>query len=591
MDPPKQTGPDLTTSFSSHQSETEHDAEPPEDEPLVRVMALHALSYCERLFYLEEVEEIRVADANVYAGRRLHDDLLPEDDETPERRSYELSSPAWGIFGKVDAVRRRNGQWVVYEHKRGRCRRGSGKHKEKQPLAWPSDRLQAVAYAVLLEEELGAPVPEARVRYHRDNVTAFVSVDDDAKAELRQAINRARELRRTTRRPPVHENERVCASCSLKVVCLPEEERLAEIDETGGSSGQATISLKTPAFFPSNREGQTLHVVSQKAQVSRSGDTLVVRHEDGQKQSVPARLLDSVLLHGHAQMTTQAIHLCAHHGIGVQWLTAGGKFAAGTAASFGRVQQRLRQYEALADEAFCVDLARRLVQAKIESQLRYLLRGTRGNDEARVASQNSLDRIREVVRKLAAASSADTLRGLEGGAAKAYFAALPNLLGGQVSDELHFSGRTKRPPRDRFNCLLGFGYALLQSAVTRAVLAVGLEPALGFYHRPRSAAHPLVLDLMELFRVPLWDMVLIGSLNRGQWDPEEDFERRPGHVWLSEEGRKKALSLFEQRLEESHKHPHTGQPLSYARIIELESRLLEKEWTGCPGLFARLRMR
>lgn len=36
-------------------------------EPL-RVMSLHALLYCERLFYLEEVEEIRVADASVYAG-------------------------------------------------------------------------------------------------------------------------------------------------------------------------------------------------------------------------------------------------------------------------------------------------------------------------------------------------------------------------------------------------------------------------------------------------------------------------------------------------------------------------------------------
>ena len=64
---------------------------------------------------------------------------------------------------------------------------------------------------------------------------------------------------------------------------------------------------------------------------------------------------------------------------------------------------------------------------------------------------------------------------------------------------------------------------MLHSAVMRAILAVGLEPALGFFHTPRSAAHPLVLDLMEMFRVPLWDLVVIGSLNRGQWDPEADF--------------------------------------------------------------------
>ena len=75
------------------------------NEPSLRVMALHALLYCERLFYLEEVEEIRVADANVYAGRRMHLERLPLDDETPEHRSLEVSSEAWGLIGKVDAVR------------------------------------------------------------------------------------------------------------------------------------------------------------------------------------------------------------------------------------------------------------------------------------------------------------------------------------------------------------------------------------------------------------------------------------------------------------------------------------------------------
>ncbi len=40
---------------------------------LIRVMARHVFAYCERLFYLEEVEEIRVADHRVYAGRTLHE--------------------------------------------------------------------------------------------------------------------------------------------------------------------------------------------------------------------------------------------------------------------------------------------------------------------------------------------------------------------------------------------------------------------------------------------------------------------------------------------------------------------------------------
>jgi CRISPR-associated protein Cas1 len=101
----------------------------------------------------------------------------------------------------------------------------------------------------------------------------------------------------------------------------------------------------------------------------------------------------------------------------------------------------------------------------------------------------------------------------------------------------------------------------------------------------------LVLDVMELFRTALWEIPLLGSVNRLQWDLGEDFALSPGQVWLSESGRKKAIGLFEQRLSESHKHPHTGQSLTYARMIELELRLLEKEWTGCPGLFAQMRMR
>ena len=62
-------------------------------------------------------------------------------------------------------------------------------------------------------------------------------------------------------------------------------------------------------------------------------------------------------------------------------------------------------------------------------------------------------------------------------------------------------------------------------------------------------------------------------------------------MWLSDAGRRKAVGLFEARLDESWKHPAVGYSLSYARALELEARLLEKEWSGEPGLFARMRLR
>jgi CRISPR-associated protein Cas1 len=56
-----------------------------------------------------------------YAGRELHAGLNAAEGETVE--TIELQSATLGLLGKVDAVRRRDGSRVPYEHKRGRCRR------------------------------------------------------------------------------------------------------------------------------------------------------------------------------------------------------------------------------------------------------------------------------------------------------------------------------------------------------------------------------------------------------------------------------------------------------------------------------------
>jgi CRISPR-associated protein Cas1 len=381
-------------------------------------------------------------------------------------------------------------------------------------------------------------------------------------------------------RPPVAENERLCARCSLAPVCLPEEVRQEREPE------------RDPVrLFPPDRDGTTLHVVSQGAAVGCSGDSLVVRPRDQPESKYPMRGIDTVLLHGFAQLSTQALRRCVEHGVGVHWLTTSGHHTASLVSTAGQVQRRIRQYRALTDEATCLRLAKALVHAKVEGQHRYLLRATRGGADARADLLPNLTAIQEALRSVPAAPDRDSLRGQEGQAAVHYFEGLRAVLGGQVPEELHSPTRNRRPPLDRFNALLSYGYGLLHTAVMRALLAVGLEPALGFFHTPRSAAYPLVLDLMELFRVTLWDMPLIGSLNRGQWDVDGDFAVTRAKVWLSDAGRKKAIGLFEARLEESWKHPVLNYSLSYARTVELEARLLEKEWTGEPGLFARSRLR
>ncbi|MBI5014598.1 MAG: type I-MYXAN CRISPR-associated endonuclease Cas1 [Deltaproteobacteria bacterium] len=570
--------------FRSH-----HQAEKTTDEPLIRVMALHALAYCERLFYLEEVEEIRIADANVFSGRRLHEEI----DKGPDIYSLELASDRLGIRGKVDVARREGGSLQVTEHKKGKSHNGE---------AWPSDRLQALAYALLLAEHRDEAVPEAHVRYHADKKTVVLPVDPTAaEGEVVAAVARARELRASLARPPVTASERLCRTCSLAPACLPEEERFAAAED------------KTPQrLFPADEDRRIVHVVEQGSFVGRDGHQLVVSLPNGDKKALPGKTVSALVLHGNVQVSTQAIHFCAANEVGVHWLSYGGHYVGALAPGAGGVQRRNRQYQALQAPALRTRLCLRIVHAKVENQLRYLLRATRGGSDGERPAPvvQGIDRIRERVASVAriepevdalggspaqaaddgATAIIDRIRGHEGMAGREYFAVLPHVLHLEEDDFLYFRGRNRRPPKDPFNSLLSFGYALLYRDCVAALLAVGLEPSLGILHTPRSAAYPLALDLMELFRLILWDVPLIGSVNRKQWS-KGDFDVTTGQVWLNADGRRKAVQVYESRKQEKWKHPVLDYSLSYARTIELEARLLEKEWTGTPSLFARLRLR
>lgn len=548
------------------------------DEP-VRVMALHALNYCPRLFYLEEVEEIRLADDRVYAGRTLHE-LVAPDRRDSSMTQIELTSETIGLTGKVDCLCYRNGSLIPYEHKKGRSCRENG-----VPTAWPSDALQVAAYGLLLEDAKKSSVSEGRIRYHSENVTVTVPLDDELRKKVFEAVAEAKRLRALPNRPPVTRNEKLCVHCSLAPVCLPEEERLAE-----------NPSHKTVRLFPEDKGKKTVHVLTTGTRIGRSGESIELTPLEGETHTIPMTMIDAIIIHGYSQISTQALQFCAEHDIAVHWLNPIGSYLGGFLAGTGPVQRRIRQYKALCDDKLRFGLAKRLVRCKVEQTLRYILRSTRGEnrDEAEIDStpvSKSIHIIREILRVLDKSEDDDALRGYEGAAAKEYFAVLPHLLAKNIPAELIPQGRSRRPPKDRFNAILSFFYSLLYSSVLQSIFVVGLEPAFGIFHTPRSSSPPLVLDLMELFRLIICDMTVIGSINRLQWDLNKDFDLAKGRVWLSHAGKRKAIELYERRLEDKWKHPVIGYSLSYARLIELETRLLEKEWSGEEGLFAKFRIR
>jgi CRISP-associated protein Cas1 len=560
------------------------------------VHSLHALAYCERLFFLEEVERVRVADERVYAGRTLHVGIERQEDE--EVLSLNLQSKEYDLIGKVDCLRRRDGQIIPYEHKRGR----SARDADGKPAAWASDRLQIIAYSILAAEHFEKEIVEGRVRYHADNVTVRVPIDDEARRFFRENLERARALQKSVERPPVADNERLCVKCSLAPVCLPEEARLAE-SLNAPEESEKPKEKQTLQLFPPEESRQSLHVLTNGAKVGRSGNRIKIWSPEDEEPDkfYPSQEIGQVVLHGFAQISTQALRLCADQNIGVHWVSYGGKYMGAWSGGSGSVQRRIRQYKALTDEKLCLELSKRLVEAKIRGQLSFILRASREAGREIEDVKTAIKDIRKLLSPLNRCNSTDSIRGYEGNAAANYFKALPHLVTEEAGEPMKPDGRNRRPPRDRCNALLSYGYALLLKDITNAIITVGLDPSLGFYHTPRSQAHPLGLDLMEIFRVPLVDLPVIASINRRQWDEDEDFMIAGKQVWLSDTGRKKFIQIYERRKTDKWKHPVIGYSLSYARHLELEVRLLEKEWTDNPttaetgresgGLFARMRLR
>ncbi|KAF3886467.1 MULTISPECIES: type I-MYXAN CRISPR-associated endonuclease Cas4/Cas1 [Nostocales] len=539
----------------------------------IRVSALHALAYCPRLFYLEEVEELYTQDAAVFAGRRLHAELEKQEDEDWEELF--LTSEVLGIRGRVDALRTREGETIPYEHKRGRCHRD----ENKQPQAWESDKLQILAYCCLLESSLGIHIKEGRIRYHADNVLVRIPLDDLGRSAVREAIEKARHLKQSIHRPPITDNERLCARCSLSPVCLPEEARLAHDRQ-----------WQPIRLFPEDDDRQVIHVLEPGTSVGRTGEQIKIARRNQPLETIPARQVAQLVLHSYSQISTQALHFCGEQGIGVHFISGGGRYLGSFDTRNGSVQRRIRQYAALSSPDTCLELARKLVICRAQGQRKFLMRG-KGKNKASEKLTKAIAQMKAVLKLVPHAKSLESLLGYEGNLAALYFDALPDLISPDVPAEMGFDIRNRRPPKDRFNCLLGFGYALLLKDIMNAILIVGLEPALGFYHQPRSQAAPLVLDLMEIFRVPLVDMIVMSSVNRNQWDIKADFHICGQQVWLSETGKRKFVELYENRKQETWKHPATGYSLTYRRLLELEVRLLEKEWMGEGGLFAQLIVR
>lgn len=327
----------------------------------------------------------------------------------------------------------------------------------------------------------------------------------------------------------------------------------------------------------------TLYVMTPNAYAHLENSTVRIDVEHEKKLQVPLHHLGGLVCFGNVMVSPALMHRLADEGKSLVLLDGTGRFKARLEGPVsGNILLRQAQHQKSSSTNATLEIARAIVAGKLRNSRSVVLRGAResaDSDESKSLTRTA-DDLAASLRATKEASDLDTLRGIEGEAARGYFSALNLIVKPSMRERFSLNGRTRRPPLDRFNALLSFLYAMLMNDCRSALEAVGLDPQLGFLHSVRPGRAALALDLQEEFRSILADRLALTLINRGQISADDFDEREGGAVMLNDTGRRAVVTAWQERKQEEVTHPLTDSKMPLALLPFLQARFIARTLRG-----------
>lgn len=322
----------------------------------------------------------------------------------------------------------------------------------------------------------------------------------------------------------------------------------------------------------------TLHVMTQGAYLHRDGETVSVKIGSEQKLRIPVHTLEGLVCWGQVSCSPPVLALCCEKGVGISFLTEGGRFLARVQGPVsGNVLLRRQQYRIADGADQALPLVRTIVTAKVANSRVVLLRGAReiSDPEREERLRKAADRLSWIGLDASRAATVDEARGHEGVAGQVYFSVFNDLIVGD-RESFAFLGRSRRPPLDRVNALLSFLYALLRHDIESALESVGLDPAVGFLHVDRPGRPSLALDMMEELRATLADRVALTLINRRQVQSSGFLDVEGSGVSLREDTRKLVIAAWQTRKQDEIEHSFLQERIPLGLVPYVQALLLAR---------------
>ena len=322
----------------------------------------------------------------------------------------------------------------------------------------------------------------------------------------------------------------------------------------------------------------TLFVTSEDVYLTLDGENVVANREKEVLARYPLHTLSGILCFSYPGASPALMGACAERGISLSFCTPRGKFLARVSGeNNGNVLLRRTQYRIADDLQQSCRIARNMIFGKLYNA-RWSIERTRRDHGLRLDEEKLSDASRKIQNMLPDVlkeTSLDSLRGLEGTGATAYFSVFDEMILNQ-DDAFIFQSRSRRPPLNPVNAMLSFAYALLSNDCASALESVGLDSYVGFLHRDRPGRSSLALDLMEELRPCMADRFVLTMLNNRKLKPADFDWRENGSVTMKDDARRIFLKSWQEKKRDAITHPYLGEKIPWGLVPYVQALLLAR---------------
>ena len=326
----------------------------------------------------------------------------------------------------------------------------------------------------------------------------------------------------------------------------------------------------------------TLFVTSEDAYLSLEGENVLVNRDKTAAARFPLHNLQMIVSFSYAGASPALMGACAERDIGLCFCTPRGKFLARTTGiSRGNVLLRRHQYRCADNPVESCRIARTMIFGKVYNA-RWSMERMRRDHKMRIddtAFEQVCTMHKDLLPTILETTNLESLLGLEGAAANAYFGVFDQMILRQKED-FSFTERKRRPPLDNVNAMLSFVYSMLANDCASALESVGLDAYVGFLHRDRPGRASLSLDLMEELRPCMADRFVLTVINNRLLSAADFEKSESGAVRMRDEGRRRFLKYWQERKQDLITHPYLEEKLPWGLVPYVQALLLARYLRG-----------